>query len=147
MGSGIRMGSQHLPMQSLPLTVLNILSHCLLLGRLLGQMQPKIGDCRRVCHEEWQDCLPSNKFRIGEEGEVVQKFYLHICHNTLVILDWTVALECVHFLRANFVFGADIMSMVAGGQGIYRVGISFFVTSIETRMVHQEIFKLIAVRI
>ena len=78
---------------------------------------------------------------------MVEKFYLHICHNTLVILDWTVALECIHFLGANFVFGADIMSMVAGGQGIYRVGISFFVTSIETRMVHQEIFKLIAVRI
>ena len=91
----------------------------------------------------------SSKFRTTEESLVdegkVLKFYLHICHNTLVILDWTVSLECVHLLGANFVFGADIMSMIAGGQSIYRVRICFFGTSIQTGMVHQEIFKLIAV--
>ena len=47
----------HLPMQSLPLTVLKILSQDFLLCRLLGQMQPKMGDCLKVCQEVWQDCL------------------------------------------------------------------------------------------
>ena len=47
----------HLPMQSLPLTMLKILSQDFLLWRLLGQMQPKMGDCLKVCQEVWQDCL------------------------------------------------------------------------------------------
>ena len=42
---------QHLPIQSFPFTVLKILSQFFLLGKLLGQMQPNMGDCRRVCHE------------------------------------------------------------------------------------------------
>ena len=47
----------HLPIQSLPLTVLKILSQDFLLGRLFGQMHPKMGDCLSVCQEVWQDCL------------------------------------------------------------------------------------------
>ena len=45
------------PMQSLPLTASNILSQDFLLDILLGHMQPKMGDCLKVCQDPWQDCL------------------------------------------------------------------------------------------
>ena len=48
---------EYLPIQSLPLTIWNILSQFFLFGKLLGHIHPNIGDWRRVCQDPWQDCL------------------------------------------------------------------------------------------
>ena len=55
--------NEHLPIQSFPFTVLKILSHFFLLGKLLGQIHPNIGDCLRLCHELWHAGLVEEIYR------------------------------------------------------------------------------------
>ena len=55
--------NEHLPIQSFPFTVLKILSHFFLLGKLLGQIQPNMGLCRRLCHELWHAGLVEEIYR------------------------------------------------------------------------------------
>ena len=73
--------------------------------------------------------------------------HLHICHNTLILLDGAAPGEGVHLLAADLVPGADLLGMVAGGQRVHRVGICLLVTGAEAGVVHQEVLELVTVRV
>ena len=60
--------TEHLPIQSFPFTVSKILSHFFLLGKLFGQIQPKMGDWRRVCHELWHAGLKQETKSAKDQG-------------------------------------------------------------------------------
>ena len=48
-------------------------------------------------------------------------------------------------LMCYLVSAADLLGVVAGGQGVHRVGVRLLVLGVQTRMVDQEILELVTV--